>query len=495
MCIFSLFLLSCANKDTVSHEHLYQKIISPATCESKGSVSFVCECGDVCLDNQTELPALGHDYVLTKLILDESPIKNPAEFTCSGCNHKKIDELHSKDVGMPILSFDGDISEMTKEVRANIAVKYETETETIISNATLKWQGASSLSYPKKNYTLQLLKPDSNEKNKVVLNESWGKQSKYCLKANYIDYSQLRNVVSGQIYNEIVHSLDMNDNIATVENGGVVDGFPVLIYINGTYQGLYTLNIPKDKWMFGMKDDKETDDTVTKQALIMGDAWVGGGVMLREEVAEDYVSSGFELEYCSTEDTIGTAWVRESFNSMIRFINDNDGASFKEGITDYVNVERVIDSMIYTLFIMAEDNTAKNVIWVTYDGSHWFSSMYDMDGTWGLAWNGMFESNYEPETVKEYYLSVNCLWEKIYKNYKNDIASRYFELRDSVLSISNIENAFSSFDAKIPTIVRIGEKTKWCDVPNQETNNLTQILDFAKRRALTLDAFFEAFVE
>ena len=31
-------------------------------------------------------------------------------------------------------------------------------------------------------------------------------ENKYCLKANYIDYSQSRNVVSGKIFGEIVKS-------------------------------------------------------------------------------------------------------------------------------------------------------------------------------------------------------------------------------------------------------------------------------------------------
>ena len=31
---------------------------------------------------------------------------------------------------------------------------------------------------------------------------------------------------------------------------GAIDGFPVLVFNNGNYVGLYTWNIPKDKWNF-----------------------------------------------------------------------------------------------------------------------------------------------------------------------------------------------------------------------------------------------------
>ena len=37
-----------------------------------------------------------------------------------------------------------------------------------------------------------------------------------------------------------------------VQINDLVDGFFVEVYINGNYQGLYTMNIPKAEWMFDM---------------------------------------------------------------------------------------------------------------------------------------------------------------------------------------------------------------------------------------------------
>ena len=45
-----------------------------------------------------------------------------------------------------------------------------------------------------------------------------------------------------------------------------IDGYPVEIYINGEFLGLYTWNIPKDKWTFNM-----TGDENTREALLMAD--------------------------------------------------------------------------------------------------------------------------------------------------------------------------------------------------------------------------------
>ena len=35
-------------------------------------------------------------------------------------------------------------------------------------------------------------------------------------------------------------------------NGGGIDGYPVKLFVNGKYAGIYTFNIPRDKWLFDM---------------------------------------------------------------------------------------------------------------------------------------------------------------------------------------------------------------------------------------------------
>ena len=214
------------------------------------------------------------------------------------------------------------------------------------------------MEYPKKNYNIQFFKSgtDYEKKYKVEMKEGWGKESKYTLKANYIDYTQSRNVVSARIYGDIVKSRNIDDPLNNLINGGAIDGFPIVIFENGVFQGLYTLNIPKDDWLVGMNGD----DT-TKEAMLMADSW-SESVGLREHMNYDF-SNGWELEYCSTEDNeeIGTTWVVDSFNKMIDFINNNDGIDFIRGIGKYVDVDRAIDSMLYTSMIHANDNVAKKI--------------------------------------------------------------------------------------------------------------------------------------
>lgn len=312
--------------------------------------------------------------------------------------------------------------------------------------------------------------------------DSWGKQKKYCLKANWVDFSQARNVVSGRLYSQIAKTLDLDDEISDLNNGGVVDGYPVLVFENGVYHGLYTLNIPKDKWMFGMSDSDEKN-----QAILMGDAWTLAPALM-EDITKDF-AEGVALEYYSNEDSEiddSSDWIVDSFNAMSNFVRNNDGDALKSGISEYLNVERCIDCYIYTTVICALDNTAKNVLWVTYDGKTWQTSPYDMDGTWGMRWDGEIvipATSYSWKAIS----GCNDLWSKFYRNYYEEIKARYLELREDVLSLQNIQKEFAAFFDKIPTEVVEADKVKWSTVPGQDENNYAQIIAWAEARLAYLD--------
>jgi len=143
---------------------------------------------------------------------------------------------------LPVLHLTGDTTGMSKDNAVSLGYVYGEHS----GNATVKWQGSSSLGYPKKNYTIQF-------DNAFEAVEGWGEQKKYCLKANFIDHSHARNVVSAKLWGEIVKSREnMNANLSALPNGGAVDGFPCIVMLNGAFHGLYTFNIPKDGWMYGM---------------------------------------------------------------------------------------------------------------------------------------------------------------------------------------------------------------------------------------------------
>lgn len=408
-------------------------------------------------------------------------VNNPGIFTCSLCDEEYLDEVTYTDVGIPVLSLNGDNNSATKENKVNVECKYDGDT-TFDLDATLKIQGNSSQFYPKKNYNIQLYKKDSDysDKQKVKLVNDWKKQSKYTLKANYIDFSQARNIVSAKIYGQIASS---RDNIFTIMiNGGAIDGYPVVIYENGVFQGLYTLNTPKEHWRLKMDGDEST-----REAVLMCNDWTTQGQMYQ---CIDDNFAGYELEYSSTEDSeIGNGWVKDSFNEMINFINNSSDSDFKANANNYVNVETAIDEMIFTIVTCAYDNTSKNILWVTYDGVQWTPLPYDLDSTWGLVSNGQGLFSPESNMKKPGY---NALWDRLLTCYEEEINDRYAYLRSSALSISNIDKAFKDYFHEIPSNLVYADYNRWYENNGILTYDAyySQIVNFAYERLNYLDSYF-----
>lgn len=113
---------------------------------------------------------------------------------------------------LPILALTGDTSAMTKDNAVTLDYEYGDRS----GSCTVKWQGNSSLAYPKKNYTIKF-------DNAFEAAAGWGEQMKYCLKANFIDFSHARNVVSAKLWGQIVkkRSFAMADTFDINKCGGV----------------------------------------------------------------------------------------------------------------------------------------------------------------------------------------------------------------------------------------------------------------------------------
>lgn len=484
--LFIALLASCGNIDSSFSSLLESSLISSysecdhlvvideykeETCYEIGLTrgSHCARCGKVFEKQEIIKPS--HKYKLENVYPNKTnDIDKPGDFKCLRCSKEVIKEITYEDINMPIITIHGDLKTITKEKKTPLTIDYQGESS-FSATATFKLQGSSSLGYPKKNYNIQFL-DENGKKKKVELNPSWSKQSKYCLKANYIDFTQSRNVVSGKLYGDIVHFRDIDDEISSLPNGGAIDGFPTLLYSNDSYLGLYTLNIPKDEWLFGM-ESKES-------AILMSKDWTKS-VFLQEDIDESY-SNGWECEYAGDDDI---ERVRTSFNKVSNEIRNND--------LSHVNVDRAIDSMLYSMLLCARDNYSKNILWITYDGVSYLPSVYDLDSTWGLNYDGKSFNKYDSYLVDEVLSSWNCneLWKKLFELYPTKVANAYLSLREGPLHLDNIINHFESFIDGISPALYEADSKKWPYIPSQKENSLRQIKAFIVNRIGLFDKYFK----
>lgn len=404
---------------------------------------------------------------------------------------------------MPKVFITGDkFNDMTAEKNeVSLDMEYISKTSRFTSAIKTKWQGSSSVSntsFLRKNLTAKLYADNTyTEKLKKIFKDWKVKANKYVWKSNWIDISASRNIVSARLWNQIVSSrTDYNSlpiEIRESPKNCAIDGFPFKLYVNGTYDGIYTWNIPKDGYMFNMDENNPNHAVLCAEKNNDVGTLTGDGISACEfRKTAKIDGSDWSLEFPDIlQDSIKT-----SFNNLITCIMTSSDTEFKANINKYLDIQSAIDYYIFAYFMCGTDSLGKNIIMMTYDGIKWLCSMYDMDTTWGLNFTG---SNFYKPTMKcpeEYQENNSLLWQRLESCFAKELQDRYFELRKTVLSEANIINEFEKFLDVIPYEIKEEEKNleQYSDRPSKYTNNIKQIRNFVRDRAIYVDGEFKNIV-
>lgn len=391
---------------------------------------------------------------------------------------------------VPIVFFGGDLPQTKTDTVMQF--KYVSKTNTVNGYVKAKAQGNSSMGYPKKNQTVNMYADEALTESMKVDFKGWGVQKKHVYKANWIDLTHARNIVSAQLWGDVVKSrtnyADLPELLRTSPNQGAIDGFPALVYANGVYQGRYTINIPKDGWMANM------DKTLDTHCILCGENYASGCF----RAAANINGSDWSDELHDTvPDAIKTRW-----NEVISFVMNSTNEEFKVGLSDYFYVDSLIDYLLFALASCGLDSMGKNQLYMTYDGQKWIASMYDMDSTWGLYWNGSkFVASDYARTSYEDYVSGregNLLYIRLEQNFHAEIQARWSELKAGPLSYANIMTRFERFIGIVPPhIVKEDYASttgggSFTGIPSQSTNHIQQIRAFAIARQAWTDEYVAA---
>lgn len=416
-------------------------------------------------------------------------------------------QIESGNIGNNVEPMYGDIPKMfitgddwskmtTAKNEVGLSFEIISKTNKFKGGIKTKYQGNSSLSKPKHNLTCKLYKDTTFAEKLKIDFKGWGKQSKFVAKANWIDHSHARNNVSALLWGDCVRSRADFENYPelykTSPNVGAIDGFPIKLYANGIYQGLYTLNIPKDKWMANM------DDSLDNHCILCGENYGSGCFRALANInGTDWSDEIHDVVPVS----IKTRW-----NETISFVMNSTDVDFKENLHNYFYVDGLIDYIIFGLVSCGLDAFGKNQLYLTYDGEKFIAGLYDGDSTWGLYWNGesFVATDYSREQFEDYKNTNNqgnLLYVRLLKLFINEIKARYKELRQGALSSTNIINRFERFTDVINSDLykedyasTTGEG-KFTGIPSKDTNNIQQIRNYAVERLAYCDSYINSLVE
>ena len=393
---------------------------------------------------------------------------------------------------IPKVFFSGDTTGMTKDVEKVLQFSYKSQTADFSGHVKMKWQGSSTLAFPKKNFTIKMFKDEACENKLKKAFKHWGhEKNKYVLKADYIDHTHARNIITANLWTEMVasrHDFDsLPEGMRNAPGHGAIDGFPIKLYMNGVYQGVYTWTIGKEDWMFGMDEDNANNAVLCAEKNNNGNKSTTDRNILACEFRGNANIDGndWDLEFPETlNDNI-----KASFNALIDCVKGTDDETFKATIRNHLDLTSAFDYYILAYLSANCDGLGKNLIMMTYDGVKWFCSAYDMDNIWGSRGTNTFvNANYAcPE---DYYDNNSLLWQRIETCFGAELYARYLEVRKTVLSFENVIDKFERFCDLIGTELYAEDVEIYSGIPYPTQNNLKQIRNFFTPRAEYVDACF-----
>lgn len=300
---------------------------------------------------------------------------------------------------------------------------------------TLKLQGSGSLSFAKHNLNITFYDEDGN-KAKYRFN-NWYPTKKIHVKANEYDYSMVRNSVATRF------AYKMMGKFLPTSCVGYIDSFPCILYYNDVYMGCHTINLPQDGKTYAFKSSKELSSK--NLAYRCGDtttAW----------------TTNEKWEYRGDEDE--TTSMRATFTALHNIM------------VDYTNlttaiIEQHFDKQTFVAYytladiMLAQDSLINNWTIVTWDGSIWYHTWYDLDICFGL---GGSDGQYPPATydITTCGQHRNCgFWQKVAELYSTDIANMYATMRNNGADADTIYNMLHDFQSTWGWQNISAERTKW----------------------------------
>ncbi len=359
-------------------------------------------------------------------------------------------------------------------------------------------QGDSSRLFPKKNYKIKTFS-DSEYKEKLNWRpkSSWNSNNKFNLKANWVDATQARNLTNARIFERATditpfENSDVAKKLSKAQAMGQMEGFPIELYLNGQYNGLYTLNTKKDDKTFGMNSDIPGEEAIVFEQV--------------DSQLKKYPTKFDGTDYSTIVQDKPDATLKSNFDNFIQFLNTASDDDLKNKLSNYIDVHSVMNTYLWGVLAEVWDTSAKSNLLLTYNnGAYWYMIPYDMDSTWSLKPDGNIYDvplpeydfkNIDNDKYMQFVTEKNDMkiFNILYRLFKPELKEQYFKLRQDVWSNSKIIDEYKKFIDSIPQDAYEREHEKWPQVPSYNKADFSQLQYAIIQRGADMDKFMQNLV-
>lgn len=292
--------------------------------------------------------ALEHDEVLRNHIADIKDVKKQKE---------KYDQNYND--SMSTMYFYGDVTNMTKENEVELRIKYISHNDFNQSfdlpACKVKWQGTSTLQYAIKNYKIKLRDGSGAKYKYQLFGEESLPESTFTLKADYMDSSLANNTGIASFVGDCLYDTPLPPQEINPKVRSSIKGFPMQLYINDVYWGVYNFNYDKgNEDTFGFKEEG-FDQILSYEVAANSDTTAGAFFKWdpnkTDKTEYEYYESDFELRYPEDEHDS-----YDEIKRVVEWVNDADDETFKKEFSQYFDKEYTIRYFIQVMTFTMVDN-------------------------------------------------------------------------------------------------------------------------------------------
>ncbi|HBQ5695440.1 TPA: CotH kinase family protein [Klebsiella pneumoniae] len=362
-----------------------------------------------------------------------------------------------------------------------------------IPYSSISVQGDSSAAYAKKNLNIGLYIDDKYDDLFTLKIGDCLPHDEWVFKANWIDHTNLRNLMSYHLWERMMASRDGwpkrdIDNYYVGKTGldemdtratGYPVGYPCVMYINGDFYGTGALAIGKKKENYNIPKNE------AEQIMIVMGGWKSITTMYDNAQVTDSDTIEIKAPKTVSEETLGYLQTWDAFANLAQ-------ADFTQQAPEHLDTRNIVDFYLLLAAVGATDlfagDKAKNAIFYTWDGTKWYFGPYDLDTTYGLHYNGT-QISYAADSAPK--TDGGTFWKKILVTYADELAARYAELRDKdIFSVNCLYDIAAGLSAKYTHELDKAEINKWPTKPSLTVTSRDQIFSWFNDRLAYLDNKF-----
>lgn len=321
-------------------------------------------------------------------------------------------------------------------------------------------QGDTSQAMPWKNYGF-----DFSDGSNIKFG-NWIPCDSFHLKKYYLDCFRGQCIVAYRIAEQMYQTRTLDDRKPyqylykndAIDNGNGIfehdfytgalchpDGFPVKVYLNGEYKGIWVWALKKARDNYAMKKNNQKHILLDGR-LGVAQLW-GGSVdwtafeIRNPKVKKDIEGNDYDGDNPkepSSDYEEAKGYIERLSHAISDVNSQQDTESKKSKFKEYFKLNEIIDYFLFGNVFGDGDGFEKNWIWGTWDGNLWSPTYYDKDQIFGIvAWGENPSAN--PNTSQLLGTNENIPSGLCWALFKEDIKAEYKRLRDSgVFSVNNI---------------------------------------------------------